>query len=177
MKMEKNNMKETLSRVSVPGRIFDLLWNDDEFYREVGGNKKVTSAGKFPRCDQWCDEDGFHMAFALAGYSPADVSITAEGSLLCIGGIGSKSERISRNQPAGEETNNSDEYPPKSPSTGVQQGMIVRGIARRNFRAKYFVHPGFDLKLSTASMKDGMLEVFVPRTGAIKPIKINVKER
>lgn len=169
-------MKETLSRVSVPGRIFDLLWSDDEFYREVGSNKKVTSAGKFPRCDQWCDEEGFHMAFALAGYSPDDVSITVEGNLLCIGGIGSKVGR-----PQGlvteAEAEQSDEYPPKAPKPGVQQGMIVRGIARRNFRTKYFIHSGFDLKLSTATMKDGMLEVFVPRSGAIKPIKINVKER
>ncbi len=169
-------MKETLNRVSVPGRIFDLLWADDEFYREVGGNKKVTSAGKFPRCDQWCDESGFHMAFALAGYSPADVSITVEGSLLCIGGIGNKVDGT-RDTSSDGQLEQSDEYPPKSPRPGVQQGMIVRGIARRNFRAKYFIHSEFDLKFSTASMKDGMLEVVVPRSGAIEPIKINVKEK
>ena len=103
-------MKETLSRISVPGRIFDLLWTDDEFYREVGGNKKVTSAGKFPRCDQWCDDDGFHMAFALAGYSPVDVSVTADGSLLCINGSGAKVDR-SREQTSEEQ---SDEYPAKA---------------------------------------------------------------
>ena len=169
----KNNMKETLSRISVPGRIFDLLWTDDEFYREVGGNKKVTSAGKFPRCDQWCDDDGFHMAFALAGYSPVDVSVTADGSLLCINGSGAKVDR-SREQTSEEQ---SDEYPAKAPKTGVQQGMIVRGIARRNFRTKYFIHPGFNLELSTASMKDGLLEIFVPKNGPNKPIKINVKEK
>lgn len=169
-------MKETLNRVSVPGRIFDLLWSDDEFYREVGGNKKVTSAGKFPRCDQWCDKDGFHMAFALAGYSPADVSITVEGSLLCIGGIGSKVDGVNSSPPE-RPLDQSDDYPPKAPKSGVQQGMIVRGIARRNFKTKYFIHSEFDLKLSTASMKDGMLEVIVPRSGANKPIKINVKEK
>jgi HSP20 family molecular chaperone IbpA len=81
---------------------------------------------------------------------------------------------VSREQTSEEQ---SDEYPPKAPKTGVQQGMIVRGIARRNFRSKYFVHPGFNLELSTASMKDGLLEIFVPRSGAIKPIKINVKEK
>ena len=171
-----NNMKETLSRVSVPGRIFDLLWADDEFYREVGGNKKVTSAGKFPRCDQWCDEEGFHMAFALAGYSPSDVSITVEGNLLCIGGIGNKADRPRGALDEGK-AEMADEYPPKAPKTGVQQGMIVRGIARRNFRTKYFIHPSFNLKLSAASMKDGMLEVFVPRSEAVEPIKINVKEK
>lgn len=169
-------MKETLSRVSVPGRILDLLWTDDEFYREIGGNKKITSAGKFPRCDQWCDEEGFHMAFALAGYSPADVSITAEDGLLCIGGVGSKSGPPTEAS-TDVQSEELDEYPPKAPRPGVQQGMIVRGIARRNFRAKYFIHFGFDVKLSTATMKDGMLEVFIPRSEAVQPIKINVKER
>lgn len=166
-------MKEMLSRVSVPGRIFDLLWSDDEFYREVGGNKKVSSAGKFPRCDQWCDEEGFHMAFALAGYSPADVSVSAEGNLLCISGLGNK---VSSNQ--SEQTlDKLDEYPQKTPNPGVQQGMIVRGIARRNFRSKYFVHPSFNLQLSVASMKDGMLEIFIPKSETIKPVSINVKEK
>lgn len=169
-------MKETLSRVSVPGRIFDLLWSDDEFYREIGNNKKVTSAGKFPRCDQWCDEDGFYMAFALAGYSPADVSITVDGSLLCIGGVGSKADK-DRMLLSDEQSGESDEYPAKAPKSGVQRGMIMRGIARRNFKTKYFIHSGFDLKLAEASMKDGMLEVFVPKSKAVEPTKINVKEK
>ena len=169
-------MKEMLSRVSVPGRIFDLLWSDDEFYREVGSNKKVTSAGKFPRCDQWCDDKGFYMAFALAGYSPADVSISVDGNLLCIGGVGSKVDK-DRVLLSGEPSADADEYPAKSPKTGVQRGMIVRGIARRNFKTKYFIHSGFNLKLATASMKDGMLEVFVPKSEAVEPIKINVKEK
>jgi len=170
--MEKK-MKEVLSRVSVPGRIFDLLWTDDEFYREIGNNKKVASAGKFPRCDQWCDNDGFYMAFALAGYSPADVSVSVDGSLLCISGAGAKADKV------GEQSSEEklDEYPPKAPNPGVQQGMIVRGIARRNFRAKYFIHSGFNLKLSTASMKDGLLEIFVPKIGPTEPVQINVKEK
>lgn len=167
-------MKEALNRVSVPGRIFDLLWSDDEFYREVGGNKKVTSAGKFPRCDQWCGPDGFHMAFALAGYSPEDVSISVEGNMLCIGGAGNKLSHEGNPISEGSPT---DEYPAKTPSPGVQQGLIVRGIARRNFKSKYFIHSEFNLKLSSASMRNGMLEVFVPRSEAIPPIKINVKEQ
>jgi HSP20 family molecular chaperone IbpA len=167
-------MKEMLSRVSVPGRIFDLLWVDDEFYREVSGNKKISSSGKFPRCDQWCDEKGFYIAFALAGYSPSDVDVSAENNMLLISGLGANSTGKAVETVAEKED---DEYPTKSPNLGVQQGMIVRGIARRNFKAKYFVHSDFDLSLSTASMKDGMLEIFVPRGKSFKPIKINVKEK
>lgn len=166
--------KEVLNRVSVPGKIFDLLWVDDEFYREVGGNKKISSSGKFPRCDQWCDEKGFHMAFALAGYSPDDVSINAEGSLLCISGAGGNSKPLSNlsDGTAGD----SDEYPAKEPSLGVQQGIILRGIARRNFKSKFFIHPSFDLEKTTASMRNGLLEVFIPRGKEVVATNIEIKE-
>ena len=167
-------MKEMLSRVSVPGRIFDLLWGDDEFFREMSGNKKVSSAGKFPRCDQWCDEEGFHMAFALAGYCPEDVSIVAEGSMLLITGAGNKFEA---ERSASSSLDKEDEYPPKTPNPGVQQGMIVRGIARRNFKTKYFIHPSFCLDKSTSVMKNGLLEIFVPRSEAVEPVSICIKEK
>ena len=165
-------MKEVLSRVSVPGRIFDLLWSDDEFYRDVSGSKKVSSSGKFPRCDQWCDESGFHMAFALAGYSPSDVTVESEGNMLHVSGAGSKSS--SAHDVAKDKE---DEYPAKTPSLGVQQGMIVRGIARRNFKSKYYVHPGFDLLQMSATMKDGLLEIFVPRSGAMERTSVDIEEK
>ena len=52
-KMSKDSTKQGVVRMSVPGKVWDLLWRDDEFYREVCSNKKVSSSGKFPRCDQW----------------------------------------------------------------------------------------------------------------------------
>ncbi len=165
-------MKEMLSRVSVPGRIFDLLWSDDEFYREVTGNKKVSSSGKFPRCDQWCDEEGFHMAFALAGYSASDVTVKVEGNVISLTGLGNKLD----NKAYQDRAEDSDDYPIKTPNPGVQQGMIVRGIARRNFKAKYLIHPGFDLVKSCANMKDGLLEIFIPRSEAVESTEINIKE-
>lgn len=166
-------MKDMLSRVSVPGRVFDLLWTDDEFFRDITGSKKVTSSGKFPRCDQWCDEKGFHMAFALAGYSASDVCLTIEGNVLSLTGVGNKLDESSLDNANGKP----DEYPAKTPSPGVQQGIIVRGIARRNFKTKYFIHPSFNLSMATASMKDGLLEFFVPRGEATKPVEINIKEK
>lgn len=166
-------MKEMLNRVSIPGRIVDLLWTDDEFFRDVSSNKKVSSAGKFPRCDQWCDECGFHMAFALAGYSPSDVEICVKDNDLYINGIGSKVEpvvaAVSDVVTAGDE-----DYPPKHPNLAVQQGMIVRGIARRNFKTKYFINPSFDLSKINASMKNGLLEVVIPKReeGVLTTIKV-----
>mgnify|MGYP001166181052 CR=1 FL=1 len=174
-------MKELLSRVSVPGRIFDLLWTDDEFYREVSSSKKISSSGKFPRCDQWCDSEGFYMAFALAGYSAEDLSVDVEGNVLSIsgtgpGGSGSDSNSFT-SQSQGDERKASDDYPPKMANPAVQQGMIVRGIARRKFRTNYFVHPNFNLSASEASIKNGLLEIFVPRGTVSGPIAISVKEK
>jgi len=166
-------MKDTMSRVSIPGRVLDLLWADDEFFRDVATHKKATSAGKFPRCDQWCDEGGFHMAFALAGYSPSDVSVNTKNNELYIEGLGNKISPVESDNsietPEGE-------YPAKVPVIGVQNGMIVRGIARRNFKAKYFINPLFNLTLAKASMKDGLLEVVIPRKSEVELTKINIEE-
>lgn len=167
-------MRELISRASIPGRVLDLLWSDDEFCRDVTSHKKVSSSGKFPKTDQWCDEDGFRMAFALAGYSPEDVAISANGDMLCINGSGysgSHGESDSGLPKSG------DSYPPKSPNTTVQQGVILRGIAKRNFRVKYFINPEFSIAESSAVMRDGLLEIFIPRAQVVEPVRINIKEK
>lgn len=166
-------MKETMNRASIPGRVVDLLWSDDEFCRDVTSHKKVSSSGKFPKSDQWCDDEGFRLAFALAGYSPEDVAVSAHGNMLCISGSGTGSSRTDGDQ--AEESG--DNYPPKMPNTIVQQGVIMRGIARRNFRVKYFVNPEFDISNSSAFMKNGLLEIFIPRAKREEPVIINIKEK
>lgn len=165
------------NRVSIPGRIFDLLWNDDEFFREVASSKKVSSSGKFPRCDQWCDEEGFHMAFALAGYSPTDVSVVVSENELLINGIGSKLASSDGRIEYDSEVVG-DDYPQKTPRPIVQKGMIVRGIARRNFKAKYFINPLFDLNNTQAFMRNGLLEVMVPRKSeSLTCLNVEIEER
>ena len=165
------------NRVSIPGRIVDLLWNDDEFFREVASTKKVSSSGKFPRCDQWCDEEGFHMAFALAGYSPEDVSVRISSNELLINGVGSKlASTDSKTDSASDLA--LDDYPQKTPKPIVQRGMIVRGIARRNFKIKYFINPSFDLGSTQAFMRNGLLEVIVPRRSeSLTCLYVEVEER
>jgi len=164
-------MKETLNRVSIPGRVLDLLWSDDEFFRDVISNKKTSSAGKFPRCDQWCDEEGFHMAFALAGYSPEDVTVCVKNNELFISGMGNKVDVCEENSSDAD-----DEYPIKVPKPGVQQGIIVRGIARRNFKTKYFINTSFNLSEASSTMKNGLLEILVPRKEEEKLKTIDIIE-
>ena len=167
-------MKEGMNRVSIPGKIIDLLWTDDEFYREVSSLKKASTSGRFPKCDQWCDDDGFHMAFALAGYSPKDLKIETSGYELFISGGGAKKEVT---QSGNEGLSEEDDYPAMNPNMQIQKGMIVRGIARRNFKTKYFMSPEFNLSGTRAFMNNGLLEVVVPRAeiDAIKTIEITEK--
>ena len=168
--------KEIISRVSLPGRIFDLLWKDDEFYREVCSSKRANLQDKFPRCDQWCDEEGFYMAFALAGYSPSDLSIEVCGNEICVSGYGSKFDVDSGGSEGVEQKGDDDEYPTLTPNLIVQKGMIVRGIARRNFKLKFYINPLFNAAMATASMKNGLLEVFMPKNNDLIVSKIDILE-
>ena len=46
-------MKDTLNRISIPGRVVDLLWADDEFFRDISshkGNKRGASGWHEWRC-------------------------------------------------------------------------------------------------------------------------------
>ena len=83
------------SRISIPGRLIQLLLHDDEFFQEVNRIKKASSAGSFPKYDQWCDSDGFHMEFALAGYAKKDLEVLCSGQELTI-----RSIRNSQNIPS-----------------------------------------------------------------------------
>jgi len=156
-------MKEDVGRVSIPGRIVDLLLSDDEFYREVSSLKKASTSGRFPKCDQWCDDTGFHMAFALAGYSPDDIEIYSEDCMLVVrSNKAGPPTLLDENNNLGDMPEDTDDYPAKTAKAQIQQGMIVRGIARRSFRTKFFVRPEFDLVNTTASMSNGLLEITVP---------------
>lgn len=175
-KMSKDSTKQDAVRMSVPGKVWDLLWRDDEFYREVCSNKKVSSSGKFPRCDQWCDSNGFHMAFALAGYSPADISIAVRGNEVEISGVGEKlGEQPESSQPKAA-AGDSEDYPALTPSVAVQRGMILRGIARRNFQTKYYIHTGFDPNKMKASMVNGLLEILIPAVEETQTVNIEIVE-
>jgi HSP20 family molecular chaperone IbpA len=143
-------MKNKNSRLSIPGKIIDLLWYDDEFFREVSNIKKVSDV-KFPKYDHWLESNNFYMEFALAGYSPEDISIIAQDNVLTL-----RSEKRSEDK-VEESSENVLSGLPK-----LQTGVVVRGIARRSFEVKFFISPEFDLENSTATMKNGLLQVIVP---------------
>lgn len=164
--------KEAVTRVSIPGKIYDLIWSDEEFFRDMSQNKKASTNNKFPRYDQWCSDDGLHMAFALAGYSASDIKISVRDSEVTVSSFSEKQEL--EQEP---EVDDGLEFAERKPLPSVSYGVIVRGIARRNFKTKFVLHQMFDTSMTKASMKNGLLEIVVPKREQDKTTKIiEIKE-
>lgn len=171
--------KEPTTRVSIPGRVYDLIWSDEDFFREVSQNKKASSNNKFPRYDQWCSDEGLHMAFALAGYSLDDVKITATDNSITVSSSSEKGDRdITPKRGSLVESEVDDEAElERKPLPSINYGVIVRGIARRNFQTRFVLNEIFDTTKSKATMKDGLLEIVVPKRAEKKATKnIEIKE-
>lgn len=154
------------SRISIPGRVVQLMLHDDEFFREVMNLKKASTAGSFPKYDQWCDADGFHMEFALAGYAKKDLEVCFSGQELIVRSVRTSQEsQVYHSSPSNETTE--EEVIPEiitraSSSPKIQQGAIVRGIARRNFSTNFLISQEFDVSFTRATVKDGLLHLFIP---------------
>lgn len=158
-------LKMKASKVSIPGRIMFLLMNDDSFYQEVMKLKKASSAGSFPKYDQWCDEQGFNMEFALAGYSKSDIQVQFNGQELIIKSIRPIGEREGLSDEDSCDERDSPHTLPTVPATAtpkVQMGSIVRGIARRSFTSTFLISQEFDVPKTKATIKDGLLRLVVP---------------
>jgi HSP20 family molecular chaperone IbpA len=151
-------------RYSFPGRIYDLLLTDDKFLQEVSKLKKIENS--FPRYDQWKDESGFHISFALAGYSQENLSITVQGRQILLSANGlediTKAEVIPEDKPEDVDVD-SDTYD-KQVRTSVHKGYVSRGIARRSFRTQLYISEEFNLNGIKAKMEHGLLHIFVPET-------------
>jgi HSP20 family molecular chaperone IbpA len=169
MKMNRNKT----SRISIPGKIMQLMLHDDEFFREVLNLKKASTAGSFPKYDQWCDSDGFHMEFALAGYAKKDIEVCYSGQELIVRSIRQQSEIATNIQDLGNEDSLQDLVTKSLPK--IQQGAIVRGIARRNFTTSFFIGQDFDVSESKASVKDGLLHIIIPTKSEITTKQIEIQ--
>ena len=138
-------------RVAIPLKMHELIWSDDSFYREIENNKKFTHY-KFPRFDQWCDEKGFYLAFALAGYSPEDILIEEVNNTVRISNVNKVDNK-----------------------NAIQQGMIIRGIAKRNFNVGFVIDPCFDTSSAVSKMRNGLLEIFIPAKESVESKIISIR--
>lgn len=149
-----SEFKKGKSRYSIPEPIFSLLFYDDEYFRGVSKLRRKSFG--FPKEDQWRDESGFNLSFALAGYSIEDIDIMAYNHTLSIQGGGISSEFV--------EESTSDKR------VSLSKGNIMRGIARRKFHVKYIISEEFDVSLATAVMKHGLLHITIPEREQVASI-------
>jgi len=165
------------SRISIPGRVIQLLLHDDEFFREVMNLKKASTAGSFPKYDQWCDSDGFHMEFALAGYAKKDIEICYSGQELIVRSLRNNPETtgLSLGQDISDEEVLPEIITKSSSLPKIQQGAIVRGIARRNFTTNFLISQEFDVSAAKASVKDGLLHILIPVKNEITTKTIDIQ--
>ena len=155
--------KLKFSRISIPGRVINLLLHDDEFFREVSAIKKVGNTNGFPKYDQWCDNTGFHMEFALAGYSAKDLEIIFSGNELTV--RSTRNTEVSQEEVPSDQSQTDDfggDSSRSSHNPRIHHGAIVRGIARRNFSTSFFVSQEYDLSAAKASIQNGLLHLLVP---------------
>lgn len=174
-------MNKVLNRVSIPGKLIQLLLNDADFFQQVSALKKASSSGSFPKYDQWCDEFGFHMEFALAGYAKKDLEVLCLGQEIVIRSLRNDSQKPPQadiaeldgptylfDSPqqdgdfetfAGRETTVITRKP-NAPK--INHGAIVRGIARRNFTVSFLIGQEFDASATKAIVQDGLLHLMVP---------------
>ena len=157
---------------SIPAKFIELLWSDPDFFAEVSRIKKVTNTWNFPKSDQWNDDAGLHMNFALAGYSPDDIRITVEGNLLIINSAGIDDIKVVESPEEIVETTEDRERKVK-----IHYGLISRGIARRSFDVKFVIADEFNLSKIHASMKCGLLDLTIPhREEKIEPIFVKIEK-
>lgn len=156
--------KEPKKRYSIPARIIELLYTDDTFFNEVTKMKKVN-VSNFPKSDEWRDEKGFNISFALAGYSAEDVEIETEHNILIVRGFGLDSLNPAITEPHSDSEvkpeDSFDEYA-RETKPRIHIGSISRGIARRKFCIKHLISEEFDITNTVAKMEHGLLHVFIP---------------
>ena len=148
------------NRITIPSKLIDQMYEDDDFFREVLSLKKAHYP-KFPKNDQWCSDDGFHMVFALAGYGAKDIKIEVSNMKLTLSSI----REIKDNT-------NID-----APKNHINHGIINRGIARRSFKNSYYISEGFNTDKITASMSKGLLTILIPKNENILKTEVLIQER
>ena len=150
-------MSKKINRVTLPAKIIEQLYNDEEFFREVSSVKKL-SLSRFPKNDQWVSEEGFNMVFALAGYGSEDLNVSVHGSKLTI------SSKNHIQMPKEDE-----------PQKTISHGVVNRGIARRNFKISFIINEEYDITKTFATMEKGLLHITIPTQAEMFHKEITIK--
>ena len=135
-----------------PTTIFDSIFDWMNSAVEKGLDDYSST---FPPTDIFLDEDdSLVFGFAVAGFEPEDIEVTFSGDCLQISSHISEEKEEKRKR---------------------IKKILKHRIARRNFDSKYSLAPGkFDAEKATATHKNGVLTVTIPRSENSKPRKVKI---
>lgn len=161
-------------RYSVPEKLMRMLWEEDDFFNTACKQGGI-SVNRFPKSDQWADEEGYHLSFCLAGYGPNDILIEVTSNTLTLSSNG-----ISESPPEQpvilENDDAMSEYSKKAKPV-IQKGIISRGIARRSFKVSYAVSEVFDCYKAQASIEHGLLDIVIPPREVVESKVVDIMEK
>jgi HSP20 family molecular chaperone IbpA len=128
---------------------FDLLFRN--LFKTDGAYQPTTFDNKQSHpLDIFYDGNGLHFEVACTGLTKEDIDLEIDGDLL----------KITYDKPEEEE-----DY----------SGYIYKGLAKRSFNLGYKVAATYELEKLTASMKDGLLHIFIPINSTKSKSKIKIK--
>jgi len=96
------------------------------------------------------DDKGLYFEVACTGLTKKDVVLDIEGDIL----------KISYKKPEDEK---------------FHEGTIHRGLSKKSFDLRYKIAPKFDLGQTEASLKNGLLDIFIPLAEEAKPKSIKIQ--
>ncbi|MEW6545074.1 MAG: Hsp20/alpha crystallin family protein [Nitrospirota bacterium] len=106
-----------------------------------------------PACNVYEDADGFHVEAALPGMSAKDIEIVAEDGVLTI-----KGER-------------------KEEAVEPERTYLVRELGRGSFSRSFAIPTHVDHNKASATYRDGVLFVQLPKLEEAKPRRIVIETK
>jgi len=131
----------------------DLLFKNF-FDTTVGFGSVMDSKPDYP-VDVFINDETLCFDIACVGLEKDDVMVSVEGNTL----------KVAYNKPNIE----------SNPSSEVAPNYIHRGIARRSFDMGWKVSPDYNLQNLDAQMKNGLLQISVPKSDEAKAKFIKIK--
>jgi len=129
---------------------FDLLFRN--LFKTDGAYQPTTFDNKQSHpLDIFYNDNGLHFEVACTGLTKEDIDLEIDGDLL----------NITYTRPPELEEDYS--------------GYIYKGLAKRSFNLGYKVAATYELEKLTASMKDGLLHIFIPTNSTKAKSKIKIK--
>jgi len=118
------------------------FWNDT-FDKDFLSKETLGDTGRnFPLYNMFEEDNEFYLELAVAGYSPSDIGISIENSMIII-----ESDKVDQDN----------------------RVYLDKNITSKSFQRKFVLKEDVDEENITAKFKDGMLIIHLPLTQKRKP--------